>query len=65
LHMNHDELFIYKRHYNGQTWLVIANFSKEEVAIPQDLTLGGEVIIQHGEVTNESIDGFGAIVIAQ
>lgn len=65
LYMEHNELFVYKRHYNDETWLVIANFSNEQVMIPEDLAIEGEIIIQHGEVTNELIDGFSAIVIAQ
>lgn len=65
LYMEHNELFVYKRHYNDETWLVIANFSNEQVAISEDLAIEGEIIIQQGEVTNELIDGFGAIVIAQ
>ncbi|SCS99650.1 alpha,alpha-phosphotrehalase [Staphylococcus caeli] len=65
LFMDHKELFIYKRHHNGETWLVIANFSKEGVVIPESLDVDGEVIIQNGEVVNGVIDGFGSIVVAQ
>ena len=65
LYMDHDELFVYKRHYKDETWLVIANFSKEKVEIPQDLKVEGEVMLQNGSIVNGLIDGFGAIVVRQ
>ncbi|RIM35746.1 DUF3459 domain-containing protein, partial [Staphylococcus cohnii] len=46
LYMDHNELFIYKRHYKGETWIVLANFSKERIEIPEGLKLDGEVIVQ-------------------
>ena len=63
--MDHDELFVYKRHYKAETWLVIANFSKDKVEIPQDLKVDGEVMLQNGSIVNGLIDGFGAIVVRQ
>lgn len=65
LYMEHDELFIYKRHYKDETWLVVANFSKESVTIPEDLNVEGRVMMQHGNNSDGLIDGFGAIVVAQ
>ena len=65
LYMEHDELFIYKRHYKGETWLVVANFSKESVTIPEDLNVEGRVMMQHGNISDGVIDGFGAIVVSQ
>ncbi|SCU21147.1 glycosyl hydrolase [Staphylococcus xylosus] len=65
LYMEHDELFIYKRHYKEETWLVVANFSKERITIPEDLDVEGRVMMQHGNVSDGLIDGFGAIVVAQ
>lgn len=65
LYMEHDELFIYKRHYKDETWLVVANFSKERITIPEDLDVEGRVMIQHGNISDEMIDGFGAIVVSQ
>ncbi|MBF7017930.1 alpha,alpha-phosphotrehalase [Staphylococcus durrellii] len=65
LYMNDENLFIYKRHYNGTTWLVVANFSKSSIQLPKDLNIEGETIIQSGQCENGTIDGFGAIVIAQ
>ena len=65
LHMEHDKLFIYKRHYNEETWLIIANFSKESCEIPTDINLEGEVMITNGTITGNQITGFGSIVIQQ
>lgn len=65
LYMDNENLFIYKRHYQGETWLVITNFSKYEVQLPKDLNIKGDVIIQSGRCDNGTIEGFGAIVIAQ
>ncbi len=65
LYMEHDELFIYKRHYKDETWLVVANFSKERITIPEDLDVEGRVMMQHGNISDGLIDGFGAIVVAQ
>lgn len=65
LYMEHDELFIYKRHYKDETWLVVANFSKERITIPEDLDVEGRVMIQHGNISDGMIDGFGAIVVSQ
>jgi trehalose-6-phosphate hydrolase len=65
LYMDDEHLFIYKRHYKGETWLVISNFSKSSITLPKDLNIEGDVILQNGECNNGTIDGFGAIVIAQ
>ncbi len=65
LYMDDEHLFIYKRHYNDETWLVITNFSKSTIALPKDLNIEGKVVLQNGECNNGTLDGFGAIVIAQ
>lgn len=65
LYMEDEHLFIYKRHYNGEIWLVITNFSKSATTLPKDLNVEGDVVLQNGECNNGTIDGFGAIVIAQ
>ena len=63
LYMEHPQLFIYRRHYNNQSWLVIANFSKETAELPEDLNTTGDIIMQNGSIENGGISGFGAIVI--
>lgn len=63
LYMKHPQLFMYRRNYDGQTWLVVANFSKEAVKLPEDINRQGTVIIQNGTIENGEISPFGAIVI--
>lgn len=63
LYMDHPQLFMYRRNYDGQTWLVVANFSKEAVKLPEDINRQGTVIIQNGTIENGKISPFGAIVI--
>lgn len=63
IYMDHNQLFVYRRHYRHQTWLIIANFSKDEVTLPDGLDISGDTIIQNGTVNQHKISGFGAIVI--
>lgn len=63
MYMEHEQLFVYRRHYHNQTWLVIANFSKEPVMLPEDLNVSGDVIIQNGTLEQRQISGFGAMVV--
>ncbi|MDH9159928.1 alpha,alpha-phosphotrehalase [Staphylococcus succinus] len=65
LYMNHEALFVYKRHLNDETWLIIANFSNEPVDLPADINLTGEVMIQNGHIENGAIGAYSAIVVAQ
>ncbi|WP_341636555.1 alpha,alpha-phosphotrehalase [Staphylococcus casei] len=65
LYMNHETLFVYKRHLNDETWLIIANFSNEPVDLPADINLTGEVMIQNGHIENGTIGAYSAIVVAQ
>lgn len=63
MYMEHPQLFIYRRNYDYQTWLVIANFSKETIKLPEDLYSEGTTIIQSGTIENGEISPFGAVVI--
>lgn len=63
MYMEHPQLFIYRRNYDNQTWLVIANFSKETIKLPEDLYSEGTTIIQSGTIENGEISPFGAVVI--
>ncbi|RIO68115.1 alpha,alpha-phosphotrehalase [Staphylococcus haemolyticus] len=63
MHMEHPHLFIYRRNYDNQTWLVVANFSKETIKLPEDLNSKGTTIIQSGTIENGEISPFGAVVI--
>ena len=61
MYMEHPQLFIYRRNYDNQTWLVIANFSKETIKLPEDLY--SETTIKSGTIENGEISPFGAVVI--
>lgn len=63
MYMEHPHLFIYRRNYDNQTWLVVANFSKETIKLPEDLNSKGTTIIQSGTIENGEISPFGAVVI--
>lgn len=63
MYMEHEQLFVYRRHYHNQIWLIIANFSKETVTLPEDLNVSGNVIIQNGTLEQRQMSGFGAIVV--
>ncbi len=65
LYMTHPDLFVYRRNYQGKSWLVIANFSECSVALPESLNIEGEAVIANCELNQRTIEGYGAIVIAQ
>ena len=65
LYMDHPQLFVYRRNYKNDSWLIIANFSNESVRIPDDLDIVGDTIIQSGTVLNNKISPYGAIVISK
>ncbi|MBO1199735.1 alpha,alpha-phosphotrehalase [Staphylococcus simiae] len=62
-HMNHNDLFIYDRYFDNRCWTVVANFSAQSVIIPEDVDLNGDIVIQEGIIEENSISGYGAIVI--
>lgn len=65
LYMDHPQLFIYRRNYKNDSWLIIANFSNEAVRIPDDLDIVGDIIIQSGTIFDNKISSYGAIVISK
>lgn len=65
LYMDHPQLFIYRRNYKNDSWLIIANFSNETVRIPDDLDIVGDIIIQSGKILDNKISPYGAIVISK
>lgn len=65
LYMDHPQLFIYRRNYKNDSWLIIANFSNEAVRIPDDLDIIGDIIIQSGTIFDNKISSYGAIVISK
>ena len=65
LYMDHPQLFIYRRNYKNDSWLIIANFSNETVRIPDDLDIVGDIIIQSGTILDNKISPYGAIVVSK
>lgn len=65
LYMDHPQLFIYRRNYKNDSWLIIANFSNEAVRIPDDIDIVGDIIIQSGKILDNKISPYGAIVICK
>ena len=65
LYMDHPQLFIYRRNYKNDSWLIIANFSNEAVRIPDDIDIVGDIIIQSGTIFDNKISSYGAIVISK
>lgn len=67
LYMAHDQLFIYRRNDEHNSWLIIANFSNEAVAIPEDLDTTGQTVIENEPdlFAEGKIPAYGAIVIDQ
>lgn len=64
-YMNHPYLFVYERHYKGETWLVVANMTQETVDMPTDLNINGHIVMQNGTINKNNISGYSAIVIAK
>jgi Glycosidases len=42
-----DDIFAYERHYQGETWLVVNNFSNNENKLDLPDIKPGEVVIQN------------------
>ncbi|MCD8819609.1 alpha,alpha-phosphotrehalase [Mammaliicoccus sciuri] len=63
LHMEHPELFVYKRHLNNETWLVVANYSDQIVDIPEDIDLEGELMIANNDLNGNALQPFDAFVV--
>ncbi|MGK9044850.1 alpha,alpha-phosphotrehalase [Mammaliicoccus vitulinus] len=63
LHMEHPDLFVYKRHLNEETWLIIANYSNQEVDIPEDIDLEGEIMIANNDLKGNVLQSYDAFVV--
>ncbi|MBG9204653.1 alpha,alpha-phosphotrehalase [Staphylococcus sciuri] len=63
LHMEHPELFVYKRHLNNETWLVVANYSDQIVDIPEDIDLEGEIMIANNDLNGNALQPFDVFVV--
>ena len=67
LYMAHDQLFIYRRNDEHDSWLIIANFSNEAIDIPEELDTTGQTVIENEPdlLAEGKIPAYGAIVIDQ
>ncbi|MBO3077672.1 alpha,alpha-phosphotrehalase [Mammaliicoccus vitulinus] len=63
LHMEHPDLFVYKRHLNDETWLIIANYSNRAVGIPEDIDLEGEIMIANNDLKGNILQPYDAFVV--
>ncbi|WP_323703444.1 alpha,alpha-phosphotrehalase [Mammaliicoccus sp. Dog046] len=63
MYMDHPELFIYKRHFNGETWLIVANYSDSVVALPSEVNTDGELIISNNDKIGRNLQPYDAFVV--
>ncbi|HGH0776053.1 TPA: alpha,alpha-phosphotrehalase [Staphylococcus pseudintermedius] len=64
-YLDHPQLFIYERRYQGDTWLIIANMSAEKVALPRDLNRSGSIVLQNGIIEGNELEAYATIVVAR
>lgn len=64
-YLDHPQLFVYERRYQGDTWLIIANMTSEKVVLPEDLDLSGSVVLQNGIIEGNELEAYAAIVVAR
>ncbi|PCF33968.1 alpha,alpha-phosphotrehalase [Staphylococcus delphini] len=64
-YLDHPQLFVYERRYQGDTWLIIANMISEKVALPEDLDRSGSVVLQNGIIEGNELEAYAAIVVAR
>ncbi|HEC2145950.1 TPA: alpha,alpha-phosphotrehalase [Staphylococcus delphini] len=64
-YLDHPQLFVYERRYQGDTWLIIANMTSEKVALPEDLDRSGSVVLQNGIIEGNELEAYAAIVVAR
>ncbi|HEC2148780.1 TPA: alpha,alpha-phosphotrehalase [Staphylococcus delphini] len=64
-YLDHPQLFVYERRYQGDTWLIIANMTSEKVVLPEDLDRSGSVVLQNGIIEGNELEAYAAIVVAR
>ncbi|PCF53198.1 alpha,alpha-phosphotrehalase [Staphylococcus delphini] len=64
-YLDHPQLFVYERRYQGDTWLIIANMTSENVVLPEDLDRSGSVVLQNGIIEGNELEAYAAIVVAR
>lgn len=64
-YLDHPQLFVYERRYQGGTWLIIANMTSEKVTLPEDLDRSGSVVLQNGIIEGNELEAYATIVVAR
>ncbi|EHD7792669.1 alpha,alpha-phosphotrehalase [Staphylococcus pseudintermedius] len=64
-YLDHPQLFVYERRYQGDTWLIIANMTSEKVTLPEDLDRSGSVVLQNGIIEGNELEAYATIVEAR
>ncbi|EIE3616431.1 alpha,alpha-phosphotrehalase [Staphylococcus pseudintermedius] len=64
-YLDHPQLFVYERRYQGDTWLIIANMTSEKVTLPEDLDRSGSVVLQNGIIEGNELEASATIVVAR
>ncbi|EJD5686908.1 alpha,alpha-phosphotrehalase [Staphylococcus pseudintermedius] len=64
-YLDHLQLFVYERRYQGDTWLIIANMTSEKVTLPEDLDRSGSVVLQNGIIEGNELEAYATIVVAR
>ncbi|MGS4192280.1 alpha,alpha-phosphotrehalase [Staphylococcus pseudintermedius] len=64
-YLDHPQLFVYERRYQGDTWLIIVNMTSEKVTLPEDLDRSGSVVLQNGIIEGNELEAYATIVVAR
>ncbi|HCA7416387.1 TPA: alpha,alpha-phosphotrehalase [Staphylococcus pseudintermedius] len=64
-YLDHPQLFVYERRYQGDTWLIIANMTSEKVTLPEELDRSGSVVLQNGIIEGNELEAYATIVVAR
>ncbi|HAR6331582.1 TPA: alpha,alpha-phosphotrehalase [Staphylococcus pseudintermedius] len=64
-YLDHPQLFVYERRYQGDTWLIIVNMTSEKVTLPEDLGRSGSVVLQNGIIEGNELEAYATIVVAR
>ncbi|KAA1039469.1 alpha,alpha-phosphotrehalase [Macrococcus equipercicus] len=60
---NHPELFAYERRLDDDTLIIVANFSAQEVTVPDDIALEGTVLINNYESYSRTLKPYQAVAV--
>lgn len=64
-YLDHPQLFVYERRYQGDTWLIIVNMTSEKVTLPEDLDRSGSIVLQNGIIEGNELEAYATIVVAR